>query len=194
MAGRSGGQVSPKRTSRAGLRLTAVKTQISRADLVEPGHESVASIGRSMGGATQQRRQAPHETQQPPQPPQPPQRQPRQRHPRQPRQPPQPRHAVCTLASAFSLSNRWNVDSDMSAISSSLSVIGWVADKSTVFGASAAGIVAADAAPTMEKPNPAAPSAGTAALTARFRFEAGFACGIVKSPIPSKGLCRSAPP
>jgi hypothetical protein len=38
--------------------------------------------------------------------------------------------------------------------------------------------VAADAAPTSEKPNPAAPNAGTAIFAARFRFVASFVCDI----------------
>ncbi|WP_175361096.1 hypothetical protein [Bradyrhizobium sp. STM 3843] len=91
---------------------------------------------------------------------------------------------------AFSLSNRWNVESETSAISSSLSVIGCVADRSTVFGASAAGIVAAEA-PIIEKPNPAAPSAGTAAFTARFRLEAGFVCDI--KVLHSQKVCADPP-
>ena len=59
-----------------------------------------------------------------------------------------------------------------------------------VFGASAAGIVAAEA-PIIEKPNPAAPSAGTAAFTARFRLEAGFVCDI--KVLHSQKVCADPP-
>jgi hypothetical protein len=48
------------------------------------------------------------------------------------------------------------------------------------------GTADADAPPTSEKVNPAAPSAGTAALVTRFRFEACFTRGIVASSIPVK--------
>jgi hypothetical protein len=44
------------------------------------------------------------------------------------------------------------------------------------------GATAADAPPTSEKVNPAAPSAGTAAFVTRFRFEVCFTSGIVASP------------
>jgi hypothetical protein len=46
------------------------------------------------------------------------------------------------------------------------------------------GTADADAPPTSEKVNPAAPNAGTAALVTRFRFEACFNLGIVASSIP----------
>jgi hypothetical protein len=85
--------------------------------------------------ADQQRRQTPHDKQQPPkpQPPQPPQPQPpqpqplqpqpRPRHPPplpQPWHPPQPLRASCVKPPLpFSLSNRWNVARLTSAISSS---------------------------------------------------------------------------
>jgi hypothetical protein len=48
------------------------------------------------------------------------------------------------------------------------------------------GTADADAPPTSENVNPAAPSAGTAALVMRFRFEACFTRGIVASSIPVK--------
>jgi hypothetical protein len=46
---------------------------------------------------------------------------------------------------------------------------------------SAVGTAAADAPPTREKVNPAAPNAGAAALVTRFRFEACFTRDIVAS-------------
>jgi hypothetical protein len=52
------------------------------------------------------------------------------------------------------------------------------------------GTADADAPPTSEKVNPAAPSAGTAALVTRFRFEACFTRGIVASSIPVREFLR----
>ncbi len=49
-----------------------------------------------------------------------------------------------------------------------------------VRGASVVGVTAADAPPTSEKVNPAAPNTGTAFVT-RFRFEACFALGMLRS-------------
>jgi hypothetical protein len=50
-----------------------------------------------------------------------------------------------------------------------------------VRGASVVGATAADAPPTSEKVNPAAPNTGTVFVT-RFRFEACFALGMLRSP------------
>jgi len=52
-----------------------------------------------------------------------------------------------------------------------------------VRGASVVGATAADAPPTSEKVNPAAPNTGTAFVT-RFRLEACFTLGIVAFSIP----------
>jgi hypothetical protein len=60
-----------------------------------------------------------------------------------------------------------------------------------VFGISDVGTADADAPPTSEKVNPAAPNAGTAFAT-RFRFEACFTPGIVAPPFPQKNV--STPP
>jgi hypothetical protein len=54
-----------------------------------------------------------------------------------------------------------------------------------VRGASVVGATAADAPPTSEKVNPAAPNTGTAFVT-RFRFEACFTRGMFASSIPCK--------
>jgi hypothetical protein len=67
-----------------------------------------------------------------------------------------------------------------SAISSSPSSTPWVGEKFGFCAVSADGNVAADAAPASEKVNPAAPSAGIAALVTRFLLEACFT-GIVAS-------------
>jgi hypothetical protein len=56
---------------------------------------------------------------------------------------------------------------------------------SDVRGVSFIGATAADAPPTNEKVNPAAPNTGTDFVT-RFRFEACFTCAIVASSIPCK--------
>src|SRR5581483_6651017 len=108
------------------------------------------------------------------------------RHPRQPRHPPQPRqppqrqpHAICCApAVPCSLSNRWKVERLTSAISSSPSRTPWVGEKFSFCTVSAVGMVAADAPPASANVNPAAPSAGTAALVMRFLLEACFT-GIV---------------
>jgi hypothetical protein len=57
-----------------------------------------------------------------------------------------------------------------------------------VDGISAAGTTAADAPPTSDKVNPAAPNAGTA-FVKRFRFEACFTRAIVASSILGKEKC-----
>jgi hypothetical protein len=62
----------------------------------------------------------------------------------------------------------------MSDISSSPSVIDSFGAKAVVCGTSAVGTADAVALPDSEKVNPAAPRADTAALVARFRFEACF--------------------
>jgi hypothetical protein len=49
-------------------------------------------------------------------------------------------------------------------------------------GTSAVGMVDAEAPPASPNVRPAAPSAGTAALVTRFRFEASFSRGIVLLP------------
>jgi len=121
-------------------------------------------------------------------PPQPPHRQALQPlQPLQPRQPPhrQPQASWVALraAPAFSLSKRWNVAKLTSAISSSPSVMAWLGEKLLVCWMSV-GTADADAPPASEKLNPAAPSAGRAALVTRFRFEACFTRGIVASSIP----------
>jgi hypothetical protein len=54
-----------------------------------------------------------------------------------------------------------------------------------VCGVSAVGTADADAPPTSEKVNPAAPKAGTA-FVIRFRFEACFTPGIVAPPYLQK--------
>jgi hypothetical protein len=85
---------------------------------------------------------------------------------------------------AFSLSKRWKVARLVSASSSSPRVIGWAAERSSVFSESAgADVVAAEAAPTSERLNPAAPSAGMATFTARFRVVASFVFDIDISSI-----------
>jgi len=147
--------------------------------------------------SAQHTRQAPHCQQQPPpqpaQPAQPPHRQARHaRQPLQPRHPPQPRQASCTPLPAVSLSKRWNVARLTSAISSSPSVMACVGAKFGVCPTSAVGTAAADAPPTSEKVNPAAPNAGAAALVTRFRFEACFTRDIVASSIASKICVESA--
>src|SRR6516225_4345318 len=133
-----------------------------------------------------------HQTPQPPQPPQPPQRQP-QPPQRQARQPPQRQpHAICWIAlPLFSLSKRWNVARLTSAISSSSRVTACVGPRLSFCGASAVGVVDAEAPPTSPKVKPAAPKAGIAALVTRFRFEVCFSRGIVASSIPAN--CFSIP-
>jgi len=67
--------------------------------------------------------------------------------------------------------------------------------KGVVCGTSAVGTVEADALPSNEKVNPAAPNAGMAALVTRFRVEACFTCGMVASSvIPSVASVRSMGP
>jgi hypothetical protein len=61
-----------------------------------------------------------------------------------------------------------------------------------VLGTSAVGTADADAPPTSEKVNPAAPNAGTA-FTTRFRFEACFTPGIVVPPYLQKNVSSPAP-
>jgi outer membrane biosynthesis protein TonB len=140
----------------------------------------------------QQRRQTPHERQQPPQAahetqpqPQPkptPQRQPR--HPQPPQRPqrPHPQAAICRYGPALvSLSKRLNVARLTSAISSSPSVTDWLGTKPSFCGASVVGTADAEAAPAKPKVKPAAPSAGTATFVTRFRFEDCLTRGIVAS-------------
>jgi hypothetical protein len=57
-------------------------------------------------------------------------------------------------------------------------VISWLGEKFGDRGASVVGATAADAPPTSEKVNPAAPNTGTVFVT-RFRFEACFTRGIL---------------
>jgi hypothetical protein len=66
-----------------------------------------------------------------------------------------------------------------------------VGEKSSFWGASSAGVVAADAPPISPNVNPAAPNAGTAAFVTRFRLEACFTRGIVASSIPLEREERS---
>jgi hypothetical protein len=66
-----------------------------------------------------------------------------------------------------------------SAISSSLSVIASFGAKFVVSGTSAVGKAGADALPSSEKVNPAAPNAGMVALVTRFCLEACFTPGMV---------------
>jgi hypothetical protein len=75
-----------------------------------------------------------------------------------------------------------------SAISSSPSVMAWVGTLFGVCCTSAVGTADADAPPTSEKVNPAAPNAGAAALATRFRFEACFTRGIVTSSITCRNV------
>jgi hypothetical protein len=56
-----------------------------------------------------------------------------------------------------------------------------------VRGASVVGVTAADAPPTSEKVNPAAPNTGTAFVT-RFRFEACFTRDMFASSVPCKKI------
>jgi hypothetical protein len=60
-----------------------------------------------------------------------------------------------------------------------------------VLGTSDVGTADADAAPTSEKVNPAAPNAGTAFPT-RFRFESCFTPGIVAPPYLQKNVSSPA--
>jgi hypothetical protein len=60
-----------------------------------------------------------------------------------------------------------------------------------LLGTSDVGTADADAAPTSEKVNPAAPNAGTAFVT-RFRFEACFTPGIVVPPYLQKNVSSPA--
>jgi hypothetical protein len=59
----------------------------------------------------------------------------------------------------------------------------WFGAKCVVCGTSAAGTAEADALPSNEKVNPAAPNAGMAALLTRFCLEACFTCGMVASSV-----------
>jgi hypothetical protein len=61
-----------------------------------------------------------------------------------------------------------------------------------VLGTSDVGTADADAPPTSEKVNPAAPNAGTAFAT-RFRFEACFTPGIVAPPYLQNNVSSPAP-
>ena len=157
--------------------------------MVEPGQGNLPLPIPATSAVAQQRRQTPHERQQPPQPAQPAQPQPLQpqpRQPAQPRQPPQrqPQAICCTPLLPFSLSKRWKVARLTSAISSSPSTKRWSGILFRDCGTSAVGNVDADAPPASERPSPAAPSAGTAAaLVTRVRFEACFTRGIVASSI-----------
>jgi hypothetical protein len=63
---------------------------------------------------------------------------------------------------------------------------------SGVRGTSVIGATAADAPPTSEKVNPAAPNTGTDFVT-RFRFEACFTCGIVASSNTLEKIFRVQP-
>jgi hypothetical protein len=76
------------------------------------------------------------------------------------------------------LSKRWNVAKLTSAISSSPRVIAWVGVKFGVCGASCVGTADADAPPTSERVNPAAPNTG-ADFVIRFRFETCFTRGML---------------
>jgi hypothetical protein len=62
-----------------------------------------------------------------------------------------------------------------------------------VCGASAVGTADADALPTSERVNPAAPNAGTAALVTRCRLGACFTRGMVASSIPDETVLESTP-
>jgi hypothetical protein len=69
----------------------------------------------------------------------------------------------------------------------------WGGARFDVVGRSAVGTAAADAPPTIDRDNPAAPKTGTAFFTCFF-FEACFTLGIVASSIPcGKNFESSAP-
>jgi hypothetical protein len=67
----------------------------------------------------------------------------------------------------------------------------WLGAMFGVWGTSVIGATAADAPPTSEKVNPAAPNTGTA-FVARFFFEACFTFGIVAPPYLVKNVSSPA--
>jgi hypothetical protein len=70
-------------------------------------------------------------------------------------------------------------------------VIAWLSNLFGADGRSAVGTAAADAPPTIDRVNPAAPNAGTALVTCFF-FEACFTRGIVATSIPCKKRFESS--